>query len=471
MTVARAVRVRRSEAEPRFATPRVPGRENRLRQMAGIARAIGTPFMPWQELVAEVASEIDDETGLPAYRTVAITVPRQSGKTSLVLAAQVDRCLFWGDVPQLVVYTAQTGKDAREKLIDDQSPLLKRGFGDFVEKVLRGIGSERVLFDNGSRIIPLPNTPDAGHGKTIHLAVLDELFADNDERRMGAVGPAMITVADAQQWVLSTAGDETSTALRRIVELGRASVREGRTSGLAYFEWSAPGDADPDDEETWWGCMPALGWTQTVEAVRTERGLMSDGEFRRAYLNQWWDTEDRVFAAGLWEACVRDTVQPEAPLVFGVDGRPDLSQASIVAADSQERLELIDARPNADWVWPRLVELADRWGAPVAIDTTGPLGYLADKFERDGLDVVRLGTRDMVHACQGLFDAVMSGRLRVRSAHEMDAAVQAAEQRKVGEAWMWSRYTVTDPSPLLAATIARHAAAAHVPQKVTAWLV
>jgi hypothetical protein len=40
----------------------------------------GTPLMPWQRYVADVALEIDPETGLLAYRGVDVTVPRQSGR-------------------------------------------------------------------------------------------------------------------------------------------------------------------------------------------------------------------------------------------------------------------------------------------------------------------------------------------------------------------------------------------------------
>ena len=63
-----------------------------------MADKLGQPFMPWQRLVADVGCEIDPVTGLPAYREVRVTVPRQSGKTTLFLAWQVNRCVSrrWG---------------------------------------------------------------------------------------------------------------------------------------------------------------------------------------------------------------------------------------------------------------------------------------------------------------------------------------------------------------------------------------
>ena len=48
--------------------------------------------MPWQQLVADVGTElVEDESGrlVPAWREVVVTVPRQSGKTTLVLGFDV----------------------------------------------------------------------------------------------------------------------------------------------------------------------------------------------------------------------------------------------------------------------------------------------------------------------------------------------------------------------------------------------
>ncbi len=101
----------RSEScSPRFASRRRPERESFGRELADIAEALGQPLMPWQRDVAAVACEINPDTGLPAYREVVVTVPRQSGKTTLFLAWQIHRTqsLRWVQ-PQRSVFSAQTG--------------------------------------------------------------------------------------------------------------------------------------------------------------------------------------------------------------------------------------------------------------------------------------------------------------------------------------------------------------------------
>ena len=54
--------------------------------VAQVAKALGTPLMPWQRMVADVALELDPATGRLAYRQIGLTVPRQSGKTTLLEA-------------------------------------------------------------------------------------------------------------------------------------------------------------------------------------------------------------------------------------------------------------------------------------------------------------------------------------------------------------------------------------------------
>jgi hypothetical protein len=85
--------------------------------VAVIAEQLGTPFMPWQRQVADVAMEVDPATGLLAYREVVLTTPRQSGKTTLELGVLVHRCRTWAR--SRVLYSAQDRIHARSKWEDD----------------------------------------------------------------------------------------------------------------------------------------------------------------------------------------------------------------------------------------------------------------------------------------------------------------------------------------------------------------
>ncbi len=413
--------------------------------------------MPWQRLAADVGGEYDlvDGKPVPAYREVVITVPRQAGKTTLVLCWEIDRCLNWGGI-QRVAFTAQDGWSAHKKLLNDQAPLLMASaLRPAVDRVTRGAGNEAVVFKGGSRIDVLASSETAGHGLTLDLAVLDEVMADVDDRREQALLPAMATRRAAQLMVISTAGTDASVYLQRKFETGRAAVEAGLTSGMAFFEWSAPEDCDPDDPEVWATSHPAMGITIDEAVFRHARQTMSDGEFRRAYLNQWTSANDRVIPEAVWLAVCDLHASPSQPAVFAVDVNPERSAASIATADGSGVVELIEHRPGVGWVVDRLVELVERWRVPVALDTYGPAASLVEHLEMRGVTVERCAGRELAAACGAFYDAVLEGRVRLRAHHALDVAAAGAKKRKSGDAWTWARRdTSMDVSPLIAATVA-----------------
>lgn len=451
---------------PRWATPRSPDRQNRADSVAAISARLGQPLMPWQQQVIEVATEIDPATGHPAYREIVVTVPRQSGKTTLVLAWEVDRALMWGR-PQRIAYTAQTGFDARRKLLDDQAPiLLGSSLAPAVDRVQRAQGNEALVFRNGSRIDVLASTESAGHGKSLDAACIDEAFADTDDRRETAILPTMATRRDAQVMVVSTMGTDASTLLNRKVAAGRAAVEDGQRSGIAYFEWSADPDLAIDDPATWWGCMPALGHTITEDVVRHALQTMSEGEFRRSWLNQQTRSSERVIPVDAWDRVCRSDVAPDGGLQFGVDVAADRSAAAIAVSDESGQVEVVDFRPGVGWLPGRLAELAGRWGAPVVVDGYSPAGGFVDLLEGEGVQVLKLSTREVAFACGAFYDAVMAVSVTVRSDTMLDQAVAAAKRRQVGDSWLWSRSSDVDVSPLVAVTLASYRRKGSAPAEV-----
>lgn len=409
-------------------------------------------------MIADVGGELLND-GTPAFREVWVTVPRQSGKTTLVLAWESDRCLSW-PTPQRVLYSAQNGNEAAKKLTTEQGPLLRQSqLAPALEQLYKGAGNEAVVWRNGSRIDILRDSESAGHGKTLDLAVIDEAFADVDDRREQALIPAMATRRDAQILGCSTAGTDASVYLRRKFAAGRAAAERGDTTGIAYFEWSADDVADPDDPATWWTCMPALGHTITEAVVRHARQTMTDGEFRRAFLNQWTSTEDRVIPLDIWEAaCAGDWAVTEGRMVYAVEATPERSHAAVAVSDGST-VELIEHRAGVGWAADRVAEIVERRRAPVAVDPAGPAGYLVGELERRNVEVVEVAGRSVGQACGGFFDAVADGLVHIRRHPSLDTAAATASKRAAGDAWVWARRGSSgDISPLFAVTLARHAA-------------
>lgn len=290
-------------AKPRWATPETPGRANLAKGVAATARVLGWDLMPWQHAVNTVTTELD-ESGAFAFRQVVLELPRQQGKSVDLLSMMVTRCLRRAGTQ--VSYTAQTRLDAAHRLLDIWWPRIRRSALEPKVTPRRKSGSEALCFSNGSMIGLVSSEETSGHGDTLHLGVIDEAWSQRDARLEQAMRPAMMTVGDAQLWIVSTAGNELSSYFRAKVEDGRARAEMGVTDTGCYIGYSAPDDADPAAESTWFGCMPALGQTVTAETVRADFELMDLAEFRRAYLCQWpevakpgWD----AISQEAWEAC------------------------------------------------------------------------------------------------------------------------------------------------------------------------
>ena len=113
---------------PLYATPQGVGR-SLGGAVAQVSEDMGFDPMPWQQLVMDVALEV--EGGVPRYGLVVCSVCRQNGKTTgLVAPLIVHRLLCWGDgpgwgSPQTVVYGAQTLKHGRNKWRDEIWPILQ----------------------------------------------------------------------------------------------------------------------------------------------------------------------------------------------------------------------------------------------------------------------------------------------------------------------------------------------------------
>jgi hypothetical protein len=461
--------------EPKFATRRRPERDTLGARIQTISDRLGTPLMPWQRFVADVGTEIvqDPKTGLfvPAYREVIVTVPRQNGKTTIVLSWEMDRLLMWGR-PQRAAYTAQTGLDARKKILEDQVPMIERSeLTAAIKHVRRVNGSEGVDLKGGSQLDVLASTDSAGHGRTLHLGVIDEAFKDVDDRREGAMLPAMITVPDAQLLVVSTMGTDNSTYLNRKVDLGRDLVLSGRDDAeIAYFEWAAGEGEDIDDPRTWAGCNPAWGITVNERAMKHARQTMTEGEFRRAHLNQRTQADDRVIPYDVWEQVCSD-VKADGKLVFAIDCNPERTHSSIAVADVQGRCEIVAHDTGTGWLAYQATVIAKRWGnASVAYDPAGPAGVFGDDLKKAGVKTVPVTGRDMGHACSFFFDGVIDKRLRIRRHAGLDAAVASARRRVSGDAWVWARReTESDLSPLVAVSMAAWAVQQDIDPVANVW--
>jgi hypothetical protein len=434
--------------------------------------------MPWQRHYSLLSGElVETENGIliPAYRESGFTVPRQSGKTTIKQAIAQQRAN--GDPwqgPQRVLYSAQNGRAASEKLTEDWFPDFERQKARLgVARMYRGVGKEGMTWNNCSRLSIMADDPASGHGKTLHLGLQDELFADTDERRDGAMVPAMNTVADAQIVKTSTAGTMDSATWNALVARGRAAAEAGQSDGLCWVEYSAPPGSDPDDPAVWAACMPALGFTITHEAVRHARATLSLSEFCRAYLNiPVGAADDFVLGAGVWErGRVSGTLVPplrraDAPaLAVHVSRERDYSWISAAVPFQHEGTHGVLSwmhreGPGTHWLVDELKAVHADLRQPIRFLNTGPAASAASEAAAIGVPMVGVPSTQYAAACGGLFDAVTSPLVTLwhPANPRLDHAAAHLLKRPSGQQFVWDDHAPDDPAPLTAMTLARHVA-------------
>lgn len=468
---------------PRIGTLRNPAHKTYGGAVAEIARKLGTPFMPWQRYAADVALEVDPATGGLVYRDVTLLVPRQSGKTTLILALKSHRALHMGKEArkhrpsqggrQRILYAAQTRNDARSKFVDDQLPILLDSplRKDFKPRLSNG--AEALIWNTGAYDGITSNTETAGHGKTLDLGIEDEFFAADDARMEQAFSPAMITRWSPQHWRISTEGTEKSLYLAAKVDRGREIVEAGKPSASCYMEWSNP-DGPRTDPATWWSCMPALGYTVTEAVIAAECEKLEPDEFDRAYLNRrrgsQLKADPNVPSVEAWNDLSDPLAQCGEAVAISVDITPARDRAAIgivgAGAGGLRHVELIDARPGTDWLVKRILQLNAQWRPVVwVLDGASPARSLIVELEQKGIkrpsgepqrgDLWPMTAQDMAAACGSFSDAVRSGTLVHIGQPEMASAIGSARSRPLNDSYAWARKAAAgDISPLVVATLA-----------------
>jgi hypothetical protein len=432
--------------------------------------------------------------GLPAVGEFCIVGPRQTvGKTvSLEVAALFE--LFVAEVP-LHVWTAHLYATARKTWADMKGRIERsREYASRCE-FREANGEQAIIADNGCRIEFHARSGKGGRGFTTPRLTLDEwLFGKAGD--LGSLAPTMVTMPDAQIRYASSAGFETSAALRALRQRGREGDPE-----LAYVELGAtrrPCGADGDrlpitfaasrcrhdlDDDTcalndrglWWAANSGLWSGRVREAdVAKQRRILAGQpvEFAREFLS-WWEDPPNEDGGALDVAAFARLANPDAekgrPVSFGVAVAPDRSWSAVAVAwplpGGFVHVQVVDYRPTATWLRERVGDLRQRWGGSVTLDSRARAAF-------EGVTGSWLHTpseQDQALAEAGLSDRLDATTLRHGNEPELITAVRAAAWRTSGAHRRLESSGTIDVSPLRAAALAVHAAASTVDPVSQVW--
>lgn len=441
-----------------------------------LAAVAGLNLDPWQEYVLRGALGERRDGRWSAFRT-CLVVPRQNGKNAILEARELAGLLLFGE--RVVVHTAHEFKTAHNSMVALMNRIRASELLDYVRggagvdsaTDIRDIDGFKtgnqpsIAMQNGSVLQFAARSSGSGRGFTGDLVVLDEAYALKSSE-MAALLPtlsAKSVAGNPQVWFTSSAGMPESDLLASLREQGA----DGSSDRLAYFEWSATDDSDPDDVDAWYEANPALGIRISEEYVQDELDSFKDiadgiEKFNRERLGIWARLGgETVFPEAAWGALADESSKPGERIVLVVEIAGNRESASIVAvstrADGAVHVEVIDHRDGTSWIGHRLRELRDRH-SPEGIWAIagGHVDSMMPAWRRDGVSVRLMKFPDYIKACGVFFSLVVDGKIRHLGDPILDDAVEGVAQTWTRDraSFYWSRKDSTvDITALVGVTV------------------
>lgn len=445
------------------------------------AADMGIRFDRWQaDLIA--CTLCKDARGIYSATVggVGWSLPRQVGKT-FTLGGML--FAMAKEIPGLLVlWTSHHTRTTAETFASMQAMAARPKVKPYVERVLRGAGTEAILFKNGSRI--LFGARDQGFGlgfAAVDVIVFDEAQRLNEQTRTDMI-PATnrhTNPAGALVFYIGTPPRPKDHG-EAFTEMRTGAIR-GETDDTLWVELGADDDADPDDQEAWRKANPSFPHHTPLESMlRMRKHLGDDDSWKREALGIW----DPLTALGVippisWEAQADGTSIAAGRMSLGVEVGPDLAWASISLAGQRPEgdwhIELDDDQHTRGkgiaWLVPALRRLLDNNPQirSVTVDVGGPIAVLLQERKRAGQDsvwtfkddptieVTPVKVAELGHGCATMLSGIVTGFIWHIDQPQLNQAALTAKKRMLADSglWVWHRASAeSDITPIQSATLA-----------------
>lgn len=440
------------------------------------AMIFGRPLYPHQ-LAAAQAIDTPGTITPYAYSTIVILWPRQTGKTTLMLALALGRAMTLPDY--FGVYAAQTGHITTKRFTQWRT-LTQRGGNARRFRNRASAGTERITptidlrtgarRELGGYLEAFPPLPGRLRSASLDLVIVDESqehSGDLGEKLDADIVPVFDTRPRGQRIIAGTAGGIDAEYFRKHYRL----AADGAPGYLLLEIGTPPEGADLDDPATWAANHPGIAAAMTTPAKLADaRSTLGAQRFAREYLNQWDNAgTESVFPPGSWTAC-RDpdaTIRPGTRAALALEVDPDRDHGVIAVAgpstagDDVMHVDIIGPFPLA-----RLVAAAQELtnpdgifaGTRIAVDKQAPTVTHIARLKRARVPTRNVDLPDLVSASLSFYDRVRAGTVTHIGDALLDVAASAAATRPLGARWAYDRLAPSG-HVITAAALATHYAA------------
>jgi phage terminase large subunit-like protein len=335
-----------------------------LEHPSGIFTGRPLELEPWQAEVFGAALELEED-GTLCWQSVALVVPRKNGKTTLLAAYALYRCLFDEDNPEVLLAAASDRQAGR--LFDAAAGMVRRSPHLLKRIIVRDYVGELRRHDGAGRILRMSSSPERLHGYNPSLVIPDELaqWTTPSLRRAWA---ALTTAGGArrlgQVFTISTAGQAHERAtgiLGRLIDLnerngavartGARTVSRNREARTLVVKYEAP-TASRENVDAILAANPASWITREYLARQAASPELTDADFLQLHGCVWSSEDDRYLDPERVELAVREAeiLRPGDLLTLGFDGSRSSDSTVLVACTLDGHLELLARWERPDGV-------------------------------------------------------------------------------------------------------------------------
>jgi len=272
-------------------------------------------LMEWQINALRDQLAFADDAGVELVtRTSLVSCARQQGKSVALRALSG----WWlTEMPKIrgekqTVLLMAHRLDSAAQIYEEIADILEQYFD---AKLTRSYGRLAAKLPDGSKLLVRSAKPNAAHGLSVDLALVDEVWGIDEEVIDGGITPTMRARRFPLLSMWSTAGTEESKVMMRYREMGLRLIDTHQPTNFHFREWSPPPDLDPMDPIAWAYANPALGKTLEMSTIESEAQLPDRASFLRSSVNLWIATDRSWLPQGLWSQLVTSEPLPSGGVV------------------------------------------------------------------------------------------------------------------------------------------------------------
>lgn len=445
----------------------------------------GIKLLPWQKAILYrwMAVELDDEGEWKWVNTdCGLLVPRQNGKSELLIARIIGGMVFLGEALIYTAHSDNTVKEIKRRILQffyDAETEIRDMLTDEFDKEPKSL--DYVELRNRARCVFRTRTRTNGLGSTNDVLILDEDQEETDAQQEALL--PTISSGKNQNHQTIRAGTPPSGGGNGTVFLRmRKAVLDGKTTDTCWQEWSVETITDPSDQEAWYEANPSLGYFLMKSAVNAEAQKMAIDSFNKMRLGWIAGIENmRAISDDQWTPLgVTDKTYPGAAavplperpsLVYAIKFAPDGSAVSLAVGvnmpDGRVHVEILDRRPmsaGTGWITKFLLE---RWrkANKIIIDGAAGTQLLVEELVRSerklSKRILTPNVKEAGAAYAGFYEAIEHKKITHFNQPALNLSIRTVKRRSIGRDGMFgyaSMNTDIQSDPTEAAAFAYYGA-------------